>query len=292
MHIANLQAFITVADTGSFSRAAEALHLTQPAISKRIVALEQALDARLFDRIGHHTYLTEAGSTLLPRVRHILAELDDSRRAIRNLSGQVAGSLSLGTSHHIGLHRLPAVLRTFTQHFPEVEINLHFMSSEDITQAVIHGDVEIGLSTLPRHLAPQLHAIALWHDPLSFACSPDHPLAAQTTILPADLAKYRALLPTPNTETRAILDEALLPYLVELDTGIPTNYLETIKMMVSVGLGWTLLPRTMTDEQIHLFDVVGIELTRTLGIITHTGRTRTNAVNAFLDCIKPQIIDL
>lgn len=286
MHTANLQAFIAVADTASFTRAAEQLHITQPAISKRIAALEDELAARLFDRVGHNTLLTEAGDTLLPRARRILAELDDSRRAILNLSGKISGSISLGTSHHIGLHRLPTVLRQFTQTYPDVELDLHFMSSEDIAQAVIRGELELGLSTLPKNLAPQLQSTPLWRDPLCFACALHHPLAGQASILPSDLAKYRALLPAPNTATRAILDDALRDYQVELHTGIATNYLETIKMMVSVGLGWTLLPLTMTDQQIKLFNVKGISLARTLGIITHTNRTRTNAANAFINCIR------
>lgn len=107
MDLANLSAFIAIAETGSFSGAGERLHLTQPAISKRIAGLEQQLDVRLFDRLGREVTLTEAGRALLPRAYQILNVLDDTRRALTNLTGEVSGRLTLATSHHIGLHRLP-----------------------------------------------------------------------------------------------------------------------------------------------------------------------------------------
>ena len=120
MDIAGLRAFIIIAEGGSFSLAAEHLHLTQPAVSKRIAALEAELNVRLFDRLNRTVRLTEAGVLLLPRARRILAEIDDSRRALRNLAGTVTGPLIVATSHHIGLHRLPPVLRTFATRYPQV----------------------------------------------------------------------------------------------------------------------------------------------------------------------------
>nr|P96194.1 RecName: Full=Uncharacterized HTH-type transcriptional regulator in ibpB-leuC intergenic region [Azotobacter vinelandii]CAA72148.1 CynR protein [Azotobacter vinelandii] len=107
MDLASLNAFIAVAETGSFSEAGERLHLTQPAVSKRIAALEQQLQVRLFDRLGREVRLTEAGRALLPRAYRILSVLEDTRRALNNLNGDVSGRLTLATSHHIGLHRLP-----------------------------------------------------------------------------------------------------------------------------------------------------------------------------------------
>ncbi|WP_163014523.1 LysR family transcriptional regulator, partial [Pseudomonas viridiflava] len=109
---ANLNAFIAIAEIGSFSGAGERLHLTQPAISKRIAGLEQQLNVRLFDRLGREVSLTEAGRALLPRAYQILNVLDDTRRDLTNLTGEISGRLTLATSHHIGLHRLPPVLRT------------------------------------------------------------------------------------------------------------------------------------------------------------------------------------
>jgi DNA-binding transcriptional LysR family regulator len=114
MDIAALQAFVAVADCGSFSRGAEQVHLTQPAVSKRIAALEDELGARLFDRIGRGIHLTPAGEALLGRARNVLKELEDVKRGITNLSGSISGELLLATSHHIGLHRLPGVAQALS----------------------------------------------------------------------------------------------------------------------------------------------------------------------------------
>src|SRR5581483_12097643 len=151
-----LAAFAEVADSGSFSRAAEKLHLSQPAISKRIAALESQLGRPLFDRVGRAIHLTDAGRTLLPYARRTLQHLEDGKRALTQLAGEVGGRLSFGTSHHIGLHRLPPVLRRYTQKYPQVDLDIHFMDSEVACEAVLAGKLELGIVTLPLQPLPQL----------------------------------------------------------------------------------------------------------------------------------------
>ncbi|MEJ2508700.1 MAG: LysR family transcriptional regulator, partial [Gammaproteobacteria bacterium] len=250
MDIASLQAFIAVAKTGSFSSAAEDLFLTQPAVSKRIAGLEDELGARLFDRIGRRTDLTEAGRALLPRAERVVAELEDSRRAISNLADEVTGRLSIGTSHHIGLHRLPPILRAYTRGFPEVELDLHFMDSEAACQAVERGELELGIVTLPLEPAPVLEVVEIWPDPLDVVVGPEHPLAGSARVPIERLSDYPAILPARGTYTREVMERAFAPSGVNLRVGMSTNYLETIKMLVAVGLGWSILPRTMLDADL------------------------------------------
>ncbi len=288
MDISNLHAFITVAATGSFSRAAEQLCLTQPAVSKRITALEEQLDTRLFDRIGRRVTLTEAGALLRPRAEHILAELEDSRRAITNLKDTIAGRLSIGTSHHIGLHRLPPVLRTFTSACPEVELDLHFMDSEAACQAVERGELELGVVTLPPTPSPVLHTTPVWNDPLSIVVNHKHPLATGKRHKAAELAGHTAILPARGTYTRELLEQAIAPLKINLRVGLSTNYLETIKMMVSVGLGWSILPQTMVDDDLCKLDIGDFQLQRTLGVVRHTARTQSNAARALVEQLAAQ----
>ena len=148
MDLANLNAFIAIAETGSFSGAAERLFLTQPAISKRIASIEQQLKLRLFDRLGREVSLTEAGRALLPRAYQILNVLDDTRRALNNLNGEVSGRLTLATSHHIGLHRLPPLLREFTRTYPKVALDIQFLDSEVAYEEILHGRAELAVITL------------------------------------------------------------------------------------------------------------------------------------------------
>lgn len=283
MDFDNLKAFISVAETGSFSAASAQLFLTQPAISKRIAALETELDTRLFDRIGRQVSLTEAGRALLPRVHKILQDIEDSRRAIQNLSTTIGGLLSIGTSHHIGLHRLPPVLRAYTRAYPEVELDIHFMDSEEACRAVEHGDLELGIVTLPLQHSNLLQTRLIWPDPLVVIAGKHHPLSQHKHATLAELAQHKAVLPARSTFTREIIERAFAQHNVDINISLSTNYLETIKMLVSVGLGWSVLPASMLSKDIRAIDVAGLQLKRELGVVWHKSRTLSNAAQAMLD---------
>ena len=280
MDIAALKAFIAVADSGSFSLAAEQLFLTQPAISKRVSALENELEARLFDRIGRGVSLTEAGQALLPRARNILLDLEDSVRALSNLSGEVHGTLRFGTSHHIGLHRLPPVLKEFVHVYPEVRLDIRFMDSEEACLAVEHGELELAIVTLPPSPANVLQTEKVWDDPLAIMVARDHPLAQKRRPSLRDLASHPVILPATGTYTRQIAEAAFKEVDLHLDIALSTNYLETIHMLVSVGIGWSLLPVTMQDDQTRVLSVSALSLSRSLGVVYHRDRTLSNAACA------------
>ncbi len=286
MDIAALQAFTTVADTRSFSEAALRLHLTQPAISKRIALLESTLNCQLFDRIGRQIALTEAGQALLPRAKRILLEMEDMRRELSNLSGAVGGVLKIGTSHHIGLHRLPPVLKNFSRLYPDVTLDIQFIDSEMAFDLVMHGELELGIVTLPPEPHPTLHTRAVWNDPLAFMVSVEHPLAAQSKVALQDLANYPAILPSMATFTRRIVEKLFQEKQLQIDVAISTNYLETIKMMTSIGLGWTVLPATMLDAEVRELPIRSVELNRMLGVVFHPGHSLSNAAKAILTLLE------
>ncbi len=283
MDISSLQAFIVVAETGSFSRASERIHITQPAVSKRIAALESELDTRLFDRIGRQITLTESGRTLLPRARHILLEIEDSRRMLRNLSEQVGGTLAIGTSHHIGLHHLPPVLRQFSARYPAVALDLHFMESEEACRAIHHGDLELGVITLPLAVDADLNITQLWPDPLAVVTGLAHPLAAHPATSLQSLLRHAAILPERGTYTRELIEKAIGE---TIEVRMSTNYLETIKMLVSVGLGWSVLPRSMLTDELQVIEIEGLKMQRQLGVVRHARRTLSNAAKSMIEVLK------
>lgn len=286
MDISALQAFMAVAETGSFSRAAEKIFLSQPAISKRIAGLEKQIGTRLFDRIGRGIRLTEAGETLLLRARFVLKELEDVKRGIANLSGAIAGELLLATSHHVGLHRLPEPLKKFHESYPQVRLNLRFMDSEKACMAVAKGDLELAVVTLPPSPLPLLRMEKIWHDPLDIVVSREHPLARQAHPQAQMLLDYPAILPGPGTYTREIILKALGPLRERIQVGMSTNYLEVLKMLAAIGLGWSALPRTMIDEGLNVVQIKKREIQRELGIVTHEKRTLSNAGQAMLRIIR------
>jgi DNA-binding transcriptional LysR family regulator len=277
-----LQAFLEVADAGAFTRAAERLHLSQPAVSKRITALETQIGRRLFDRIGRHIRLTDAGHTLLPYARQVLADIEDGRRALSRLDVAISGRLSIGTSHHIGLHRLPPVLSGFTRDYPDVDLDLHFMDSELACQAVLAGRLELGIVTLPPQPLPQLEMRRVWADPLSLVVAPDHPLTQRRPLSLRALAAHPAVLPDAATYTHRIVTAALAAEGVVPRVRLATNYLETLKMLVAIGLGWSVLPQTMVDDSLRALPMAGFSAQRELGLVWHTGRTRSAAAQALM----------
>lgn len=288
MDLATLNAFIAIAELGSFSEAAERLHLTQPAVSKRIASLEQQLSVRLFDRLGREVSLTEAGRALLPRAYQILNVLDDTRRALTNLNGEISGRLTLATSHHIGLHRLPPLLLAFTRTHPQVALDIQFLDSEVAYEEVLHGRAELAVITLAPETREPVHAVAVWDDPLDFVAAPEHPLARSQVISLADVAHHPAVFPGGNTFTHHIVRRLFEAQGLTPNIAMSTNYLETIKMMVSIGLAWSVLPRTMLDDQVARLPLPGIQLTRQLGYISHTERTLSNAARAFMNLLDAQ----
>jgi DNA-binding transcriptional LysR family regulator len=286
MDTQNLRAFLEVAHAGSFSMAAETLHLTQPAVSKRIASLESQLDCKLFDRISRTVKLTEAGRSLLPKAESILLAVEDAKRSIVDLNGEISGVLSIGISHHIGLHRLPPVLQAFNQRYPKVHFDIDFMDSEEAYEQVTNGKIELGLVTLDPTGNSPLQRQPVWQDNLVVTLAPNHPLAGKETTSLIELSQYTAILPGLNTYTGQIIINLFQQHDLKLDISMSTNYLETIKMMVSIGLGWSVLPHTMIDSSLTCLNIADLKLYRTLGYVFHQNRSLSNAATAFVDALN------
>ncbi|WP_177420573.1 LysR family transcriptional regulator [endosymbiont of Lamellibrachia barhami] len=287
MEFANLRAFVEVTRSGSFSQATGILFITQPAVSKRVAGLETELNCRLFDRIGRQIVLTEAGRQLLPRAEQIVEEITDIRRELSNLSGEVGGTLAMGTSHHIGLHRLPPFLRSYADSYPAVTLDIRFMGSEKACLAVESGELELGVVTLPLQPSRNLLTQQVWHDPLCFIVGEEHPLAGRANIGIEELIQHPAVLPTLGTYTRTLPEDRLEAEGYKINCSLSTDYLETLKMLASIGLGWALLPETLLTPGLIRLNVEEIRLERALGLVTHRQRTLSNAAQAMQGLILP-----
>lgn len=283
MDLNELNAFVAVAEHKSFSKAAVRLHLTQPAISKRISSLEADSGVRLFDRVGRRVHLTDSGRLLLPRAREMLTNLADTRRLLRNTQGQVDGVLRMATSHHIGLHRLAPVLRSYKRHYPKVRLDIHFEDSEAAQEMVRRAESELAIVTLDPNGPGGLTYRELWDDPLWFVAARDHELANRQQLGLAELAASPAILPGLATYTGRIVRDLFQREGLDVEPEMETNYLETIGMLVEVGLGWSVLPGTIASAQLTQLDVVAPPLRRTLGCVTNPRRTLSNAAAAFVE---------
>ena len=287
MQLVELKTFLAVAEEKSFSAAALRLYITQPAISKRIQSLENHLGTSLFDRIGKRVYLTEAGTLLIDRATAILRLAKDTEKEIFNLNGTISGRLNLATSHHIGLHRLAPVLKDFSKRYPEVQLDIQFEDSEVAYQMVRSGQVELAVVTLnpdQTELDADLIATPVWHDPLVFVSA--EAAAEQTTM--QMLASQPCILPGLATYTGRIVMDRFNNAGLALQPTLSTNYLETIGMLVSEGLGWSVLPQSMKGDLTAL-EVNCEPIYRTLGSVINGKRTLTNSASAFLTVLDDYV---
>jgi DNA-binding transcriptional LysR family regulator len=288
MQINQINAFLAIAELESFSLAAERLHITQPAVSKRIRQLEITIDAPLFDRIGKRSILTPNGRAFKPHAERILQELKSFRTGLSRQQATPSGSLSFATSHHIGLHRLPQTLRQFKIRYPRVDLDLRFMDSEDACVAITNSELELAIVTLPEHSDERLLCEPIWIDRLVVVMASDHPMAGQTEISPGSLLAHPAILPSIGTFTRKIINNLFAGDEQRLNIILETNYLETIKVMVSANLGWSILPESMVDSTLVRHNLQGLDIKRPLGIVTRQNRTLSLSSSAMIDLLRQE----
>ena len=286
MQINQINAFLAVAEFESFSLAAERLHITQPAVSKRISQLENNLRVELFDRIGKRSILTPNGKAFKPHAERILQELQSYRSSLSRQQLTPSGSLSFATSHHIGLHRLPQVLRDFKIQYPQVDLDLHFMDSEDACTAIANNELELAIVTLPEDADDKLVCEAVWIDDLVVVMAADHQLASLREIDPSQLLQHAAILPSIGTFTRKIINSLFAASKDQINIILETNYLETIKVMVSANLGWSILPRSMVDSSLTSHQLSGLDAHRPLGIVTRKHRTLSLSSSAMIELLR------
>lgn len=293
MDISSLQAFIAVARHESFSKASQQLFVTQPAISKRVASLEEELGTQLFNRIARQISLTEAGKQLLPKAQDLVSQAEDMQRYASNLNDEISGNLSIAIAHHVGLHRMPPILREFNLRYSQVNLDIRFEDSEQAYTSVEQGDIEFAVITLPQSLPDKLIKLPIWQDPLSIVVSKEHQLANIRTPSFEDLARHACVIPSFETETHKIIRREFEQRGLELNVQMQTNSLETLKMLATAGLGWSLLPRTMLHDEpkskkhagLKALDL-NIELSRELGLVIHSRRSLSNAALALKRLIE------
>jgi DNA-binding transcriptional LysR family regulator len=271
MNIDQLAYFRKVSETGSVSRAADELLLTQPAVSRQIIALEEELGERLFDRIGKKMSLTRAGETLLGHAEKILRSVEEAKTAVRDLSEQCSGDLVIGASDHVSIHRLPGVLKAYKTAFPKVSLILHCHKSETILDMVVRNQLDLGVITLPK----TVHGViskTLWTDRMSLVCPRGHTLSSNKTVRLKEAVRHGMILPELGTETRRSIDEACAKIRQEPNIIMQVAYIETIKSLVKAGLGISLLPEKAVEAEAGSGELIvvrtsDIRISRDLGLV-------------------------
>ncbi|MCP3689360.1 MAG: LysR family transcriptional regulator substrate-binding protein, partial [Gammaproteobacteria bacterium] len=222
----------------------------------------------------------------LPRAERILQELKAFKAELSHQHEQPSGTLTLATSHHIGLHRLPSVLRDFKILYPRVDLDLHFMDSEDACAAIASNELELAIVTLPEDPDRRISLEPVWIDIMQVVLATDHPLAGQTELNREQLLEFPAILPSNGTFTRKIINSYFASIRGGMKVVLETNYLETIKVMVAANLGWSMLPASMIDSSLVGRTLTGLDIRRPLGIVTHKKRSLSLNSNMMIAVLR------
>ncbi len=295
MDINNLHAFIEVAEKRSFSRSAESLNLTQPAVSKRIAALESELDSRLFDRVGRSVHLTEAGKVLLPSALKISSEVSRIENEIVTLGSVVGGKLSIGVAEHVGLDRLAKILKSYKENHADVEIDVQFLKSDEALEKLENGLLDMSLCSVNEtHIERKGHSnllnIQAWKEDLQIVVEKNHPLAVKKSVTVEELARYPAILPQPYSAIRQAIDQLMTKNAVTAKVAMEAIDFQTTRSMAIVGLGWAFLPKTELDDSLVEIDVNQLNLGCSVALVRNSDRSISRAAKAFVTSLPAQLM--
>ncbi|MBI2563407.1 MAG: LysR family transcriptional regulator [candidate division NC10 bacterium] len=293
MDLRALEVFCKIVELRSFSRAAEAVFLTQPTVSGHIKALETELGLRLFDRAGRTVTPTRAGELLHGYARRLLALREEAQQAINEHKGGLKGHLPLGGSSIPGAYILPPLVAAFKQGHPDVTISLHISGSRDIVRGVIEGTCEVGMVGA-RFDEARVHYEPFAQDELVLAVPAAHPWAGRGTVRLAELAGQAFIRRERGSGTRKVMEQALADHAVDpasLRVVLEVTGNEAVRQALKAGAGIAVISRRAIEDDIRCKAVTplriqGVRMMREFFLVTHRSRSRSPLGKAFLSFLQ------
>lgn len=284
-----LQVFHAVAKQLSFTKAAEVLFMTQPAVTFQIKQLEEHFNTRLFDRGHGRISLTPAGELVLTYAEKILGLSGEMDVRLGEMTGEIGGSLLVGASTTIAEFLLPRILGEFKSKYPNVHPRLVVANSETIEVRVAEHTIDMGFIESPSH-QPNLQTEVCCEDELQVVCSPKFPLARLKEIAPEHLVDHAFVSREPGSGTREFTEVYLKRHGVNIDDMQPVMELGSplaLLEIVETGIGYTIASRVSVMKSLRLGDLVSIplkpRLTRKLSMVYPKEKFRSRLVTAFVE---------
>jgi DNA-binding transcriptional LysR family regulator len=284
-----IEAFVQVSTHNSFSRAAEALSLTQPSITARIQALERELGEELFERGGRGVRLTDAGRVFLPYVERILQHLQEARDAVEEVRSVQLGSLRLGSAITVSTYVLPHILNKFCGEFPRVDVVIRTGRSEQVLNMLLSDEVQVGILRMLTH--PETESINLYDDEIVLVAYPGHEFAAGGRARIADVAREPIVLFDRGSSYYGLIHDLFRKANVIPNVAMELDSLEATKRMVEEGLGIALVPEVTIKRELEAGTLVRVDITdvaplrRPISLHYRRTRKRSRAVQAFIDTL-------
>jgi DNA-binding transcriptional LysR family regulator len=272
----DLQAFRAVAELGNFRRAAEAVHISQPAFSRRIEKLEEALGVRLLDRTTRRVELTAVGRDFARKVQLLLDDLDSTLLGIRGVAASRMGEVTVACVPSTVYYHVSQVVQRFRGAYPRIRVKVQDASANEVLAAVSRGEADFGLNFIGSQ-EPDIHFQPLVEERFVAACRRDHPLARRRRVAWADLAAWDLISVSQSSGNRLLIDQALAGQDLQLTTVCEARHVTTLLGLVEAGLGVAAVPAMAMPGRDHPV-LVSVPLdspvvTRQMGLIRRAGRT-------------------
>jgi DNA-binding transcriptional LysR family regulator len=291
MDLGELQVFLTVAKEGSFSRAAERIYRTQPAVSLAIRKLEDSLGQPLFVRGARPVRLTDAGTLLREYAERLLNLRDEVKKGLMDLQGLKLGELSLGVNES-SIHALLPVLSKFRELHPGVQVRVHRMFSRDIPHEIVNYRLDLGaVSFVPRD--PQLQATEILKDELTLVVPPKHPLAKKREVDIEEVGKESFIAHIVESPFRRKVIELFARHRTPLNMPMEMPTIESIKRFVQMGMGVAIVPRMCVGWEVEHgwlkeIKIRQLNIPRHLYIVGRRGARLPHAAGEFLRLLKSE----
>jgi DNA-binding transcriptional LysR family regulator len=293
-----LKVFCTVAETKSFSKTSEIIHLTQPAVSLQIQALEEVYETKLFDRSSGTVTFTPAGEVLYKYAKEILALYASAEKVIGKLTGLVKGSITIGASSNIGNYLLPSVITDFRKTHPKIKIHLLVGNTKRVVELLNSGNIDLGL--VEGDVVRQKIVVKkLISDELLVIVSPNHSWAKKKEVSISDLVKEPFIFREAGSGTRQMIEKFLNRHeitLQDMKVSIVLGSTEAIKDAVENGLGVSIISRWAARKEskygtLRILSIKEEKIVRDFSLIINKNLVSSNALDEFLTFLKAYQFD-
>src|SRR5262245_1446630 len=293
MNLNHLAIFHAVAQTGSMTRGAERLDISQPAVSKQVQQLESALGIHLFDRIGRRVHLSQAGEILADYARRLFALAHEAEEALADVRAVGRGRLVIGASTTIGTYLLPSVVAEFWRRHPRIELLVEIENTEQIHRRLVGLELDIGL-TEGFVEEEELDAAVFHRDELVVIAAPAHPLAGKPRVPLSAVQQEPFVLREPGSGTRAVEERALARLKLPVRVVMALGSTEAIKRVVAEGVGLAIVSRLAVQAEcaagtLAVLPVAGLHIERPLHLVRRQGRRDGPALQAFCGVLREMI---
>lgn len=290
-----IQAFVAVADLGSFIEASQRLHLSQPALSIAIRKLEGSVGGVLFNRSPCGVQLTPEGRHFLPMARRLIGDLDDALGDLEELFNKERGKVTLAALPTLAAGFLPAVLADYRRRYPNIAINVHDVLANQVDDLVSGQRADIGFSVKPG-ATEAIHFEPLVDDHFVAVCPQGHPLLENETVRWEELIAYPIIALSRLSSTRQAIDDVLQNLSTDMDMMCEVSQIGTAGRMVAAGLGVSALPslsfKQISAEGLEWRPLTNPYVPRTLGVITPARSSQSAAAKAILEVVKEHAVSL